>query len=271
MIRWFFLTVLTLSPIAAWADTALHSQTRGENETFEAAVEAYRERVRGTRQDFTDAGKTALDSAVPVSMLDFYGVPDYGDYASAKRMFESIRDERFLYSTSGSAPTPRRISWLYPDDGCYTRSALVSRLIGDWKQAKPAKIFVFGNLQVFTKNAAAGSVRWWYHVSSAVYIEEPGTGKREYFVLDPAISPKFPLRLNDWFGQMNPNIQTLKAAFCEPNTYVPSQQCRGDVGNWDGEAAGLQQSMFLPAEERRLRELGRDPVQELGENPPWKF
>lgn len=269
MIRWLLLALTILAPTVASA-RALHSQHRGSAESYSDAEAAYRTRLRRAGVSVLDT-KSALDSALPVVQLDLSVLPQYADYALALRIFESLRDERFLYpTTGGSAPLPRRVSWLYPDDGCYTRSAVVSKLIGDWKQTRPAKVFVFGNLEVITKNSPTGSVRWWYHVSSAVLVDDPASGKREAYVLDPAISPKVPLRLNEWFMRMNPDLSTLRAVFCDPNTYVPSQLCRGDVGNSDADAISLQQSMFLRLEESRLRELGRDPQQELGDNPPWK-
>lgn len=78
-----------------------------------------------------------------------------------KQRFEQLRDQQFL--TSSSSPGMlRRISWLYPDDGCFARAAMVSRNAFRLFVPIPDKIFVFGNLRVKTpfskKGMSAGGI-----------------------------------------------------------------------------------------------------------------
>ena len=71
---------------------------------------------------------SASDSAVPLEDLDLTLATSWdslGDFATVTKAFEQVRDLRFMI-TKDRPNFPRRISWLYPDDGCFDRSALAA-------------------------------------------------------------------------------------------------------------------------------------------------
>lgn len=181
--------------------------------------------------------------------------------AEMQKRFEAIRDARFL--TLASDPDfPRRISWLYPKDGCWTRAALFNRNAFRLFIPIPNKVFAFGNLRVKTPNSARGVVGWWYHVAPIVQVGETK------FVMDPSIEPERPLTLDEWLFKMG-NPKKIKIAICGSGTYSPGDRCDKETDGMELRAEQTQKQ-YLALEERELRRMGRNPDTELGENPPWK-
>jgi hypothetical protein len=180
--------------------------------------------------------------------------------ADMQERFESIRDERFMEDPSDPS-TLRRISWLYPKDGCWTRAALFNRNAFRKFIPIPNKVFAFGNLRVKTTNSRRGVVGWWYHVAPIVQVGD------EKFVLDPSIEPKRPLTLEEWLGKMG-KPSRIKVAICGSGTYSPGDSCDK---NSDGVEARAQRAQreYLALEKRELKAMGRNPADELGEHPPW--
>jgi hypothetical protein len=177
--------------------------------------------------------------------------------------FDYLRDLRFM--TVPAKPNfLRRSSWMYPDDGCFARAALAVRNLLRWSAviAAPKKVFAFGNLTVKTANAPNGSVSWWYHVAPLVEI----SGQK--YVLDPALEPNKPLKLEDWLALMSDQPQDLEVSVCESGSYTPGDDCTAVS---DGVEAGAEQDQvyYLDQEWQRLLELQRQPEQELGDFPPW--
>lgn len=175
--------------------------------------------------------------------------------------FKEFRDLRFMVVPE-RPDFPRRSSWMYPDDGCFARAALANRNLARHNYPVPKKVFAFGDLEVKTANSPDGSVSWWYHVAPLVQI---GTQK---YVLDPAISPKAPLKLEDWLAKMNSNPSSIEVSICESGTYTPGDDCTKVT---DGEEKGAEndQVYYLRSEWDRIQSLGRDPERELGDSPPW--
>lgn len=174
--------------------------------------------------------------------------------------FEQIRDARFL-TMNDDPDFPRRISWLYPKDGCFARAALFNRNAFRMFIPIPNKIFAFGNLRVKTNNSPRGVVGWWYHVAPMVQVGETR------YVLDPAIEPERPLSVEEWLTRMG-NPARIKVAICGSGTYSPSDNCNKESDGMELRAERTQKH-YLALEERELRRMGRDPEMELGENPPW--
>ncbi len=175
--------------------------------------------------------------------------------------FKQFRDLRFMIVPE-RPDFLRRSSWMYPDDGCFARAALANRNLAQMNVPVPKKVFAFGNLEVQSDNAEGGSVSWWYHVAPLVQI-----GAQKY-VLDPAISPKAPLKLEVWLAKMNADPSSIKVSICESGTYTPGDDCTKMT---DGKEAGAEadQVYYLEAEWERVQSLGRNPELELGEFPPW--
>lgn len=181
--------------------------------------------------------------------------------ADMQERFEKIRDERFL-TLSNDPEFPRRISWLYPKDGCFARASLFNRNAFRLFIPVPSKVFAFGNLRVKTPNSTRGVVGWWYHVAPIVQV---GTEK---YVLDPAIEPERPLILKEWIERMG-DPKRIKVSICGSGTYSPGDNCHKETDGLESRAEQTQK-YYLALEERELARLGRDPEVELGDAPPWQ-
>ncbi len=195
----------------------------------------------------------------PLKELNLLAIPDVGSYADLERKFEHIRDTRFL---ENATPFARRLTWLYPDDGCYARAELAALGLAQHSFPSPKKIFVFGNLKATTKNSPWGFVEWWYHVAVAYRIGS------EAYVFDPAIEPKRPLKLSEWNRAVGGESSFVQYTICSHKTFDPSSDCYSTSG-LSPEEATQEQTVFLTLEWDRLLELDRDPEKELGSEPPW--
>ncbi len=178
-----------------------------------------------------------------------------------QQRFQEMRDQRFIQHSS-KPNFLRRISWLYPDDGCFARAQLANRNLLNASAPAPSKVYVFGDLSVQTVNSPYGSVTWWYHVAPVVEVN----GQK--YVLDPSIEPRNPLTLQVWLAKMNPNPGTLSVAICGSGSYHPYDKCDREVNGQDKQSE-MEQGWFLDPEWDRLVDLNRDPERELGNFPPW--
>lgn len=175
--------------------------------------------------------------------------------------FEAAREEK---AHTDENARPRRATWLYPDDGCFVRATVAADVIRKKLAVKPAKIFAFDNLTVKTQNSLAGEVSWWYHVAALMKVTEAGVDT--FYVYDPAIQSKAPMKVRDWLQAMDsPNAEV---AVCSGDAYDPDSDCASGDANSFGRAQS-EASWFLPSEWDRLEDLGRDPKRELGDFPPW--
>ncbi len=177
-------------------------------------------------------------------------------------MFEYIRDTRFLFLPSDTK-FARRVSWLYPQDGCWTRAAVARHMADQKGYGELHKLFIFGNLHVKTKNAPGGSVSWWYHVVAAF---KDDLGKVR--VVDPAIDPGGPMLLEDWVKTMVSDPKSAKYSLCSSATYHPGDFC-DQKNNRSDEFGEEDQETYLDYEWDNLLRLGREPKDELGDLPPW--
>lgn len=177
-------------------------------------------------------------------------------------MFEHIRDTRFLF-LPGEPGFARRVSWLYPQDGCWTRAAVARHMARMQGYGELRKLFIFGSLNVKTSNAPGGSVSWWYHVV-AVFKDERGKVR----VVDPAIDPRGPMLLVDWVKTMVRDPHSATYSLCSSATFHPGDFC--DQANDRSDASGeSDQETYLDYEWDNLLRLGREPKEELGDLPPW--
>ena len=201
-----------------------------------------------------------FERRLPFHLIDFSKVPKLKSYNDAQTLFDLIRDQRFL-----SRYDPhflRRVPWLYPDNGCAERAALASVLANDHKLPRPAKIYAFGDLEVQTPNHPDGAVRWWYHVSLIVSVND------SYYVLDPAINPYQPMLAIDWFKSMTVKSNYIRGIVCSPRNYLPSHSCMHPPKGDDD--MGINRSYeFLHYEYKRVKALGYNPIDVLGDTPPW--
>lgn len=183
-----------------------------------------------------------------------------GSQEELTRAFEASRDER-RYVDSASNMN-RRATWLYPYDGCASRSAHVVRHLRRSGFAKPAKLYAFGNLRARTPYQRGGTIFWWYHTAPAYRID--GT----IFVFDAALDPKQPLELDEWMHRLSPNPEKVKLAVCDANAFNAKSICRGGSEDQDRDYDSNIRS-YLRLEWRNLETLGFDPHRLLGDEPPW--
>ena len=246
--------------IIAKNSSQIHSSKRFQNETLDEAISRYRKRLSSFQLQIQT--NTVLDLKKPIDELDLSNVPQWKSARQLQVAFERIRDERFLFVNT-MPDFPRRLSWLYPDDGCHARAQLSGINLKNWGYIWPAKIFVFGALRIRTENHPHGFVSWWYHVVPIVKLEE------DYFVFDPALDYYQPLMLDQWLLKMTTSLDIIEASICDPQVYVPSDKCFSDTNNEILQSTIDDEVWFLKQEWERLLQLGRNPEIELGDYPPW--
>lgn len=249
------LFVITTAAQAA----SLHSPARQMDESFDQALTRYRAALRAAGHDQKGMA-SVVNSAVAYGEAVWDGVPSW-TATQLRQTFSKLRDQRFL-------PDPlepsflRRLTWLYPDDGCYARATLMNEQIANLNLAVPMKLFAFGNLRVETPNNPDGEISWWYHVAPVVKT------RQGVFVLDPSIDAKNPMPVEAWLASMLPSADQARVSVCAPTAYVPESHCARD-NPAAARAARNEENKFLRLERERIQSLGRDPDEELGEHPPW--
>lgn len=187
--------------------------------------------------------------------VDWQKVPEIS-FDELNKLFQHVRDRRFLKDGKGRA---RRLTWLFPDNGCFARAEVMNDEAGKIGKVKPAKIFVFGNLQVHSDYHPDNLVTWWYHVAPVVRV---GT---EVFILDPSMNQYKPLPVGEWVRLMNSDVDV---SICSPHSYDPDSFCEIKSGTQVHRA--IQDEAFFMIEEwNRVLDLGRNPEYDLGDFPPW--
>lgn len=221
--------------------------------------ELWQSKIDPSRGAYPYLGNTSvLAAAAPFSELDTTLIPRWADSQALQQSFEYIRDIQFIQDFSYDIEW-RRSTWLFPDDGCYARAALAAEHLQQ-SSLSSAKIFVFGNLKAETVNSHDGFVEWWFHVAPIVFVGS------ELYVLDPALNPKSPLLVREWLEKMG-DINNMNVSICTATAYEPYSACK--VLSDASLPAKEDQKEFLDDEWERLLSLGRNPLDELGHQPPW--
>jgi len=234
--------------------------------------------VRDPGKSYTDYRSTDLyregqwGSSVQRKARFFSSESEFKDYLSKisfsnkteeelLEAYDWIRDLRFL--TTSSAPDfKRRISWQYPDDGCFARAELATVKLQSEEFSGLKKIFIFGDLDADTPNSPDGRVTWWFHVAPIVL------SQGEHYVIDPAMSPSKVLSVRDWMKLMKQDFSSAELAVCEEWSYGPDSLCEGASKVSESKVMD-HQMRFLYDEWYRAKELGRQPEKVLGDQPPW--
>ncbi len=216
-------------------------------------------------------GATVRESRQLMDDVSFDGVPQWTD-EEIMAQFTATRDLRYMHYVD-EPDFARRISWLYPDDGCFARAEQVVGLASDDGLPKPYKLWTFGPLRVHTENHPSGLVTWGWHVVPLV-LNSDG----EPVVLDAAISPCRPLHWQEWLATMadelslfNDPSSSYRVSISDHSAYFPGDQAFDDPGGPTHREQSLQHEEFtyLAYELFRQEDLGRDPAEVLGPNPPW--
>lgn len=251
---WFVPFLVFIATTQAFASGISAHRLPGENYE-EASARFHQDTISRGR-----TGSTPESVQVPLTNLDISSIPALSSTEILLAEFNYIRDTKFIQGAH--LQFPRRISWLYPDDGCYVRAEMAANALVRQGAPLPKKIFVFGNLQATTPNAVLGYVQWWYHVAVTYRV-----GNTAY-VFDPAINAKAPLTLKEWNTAVGGDLNRVKYAVCNHDAFDPGSAC--DETRPYSESTTLREQFgFLDSEWERLLELHRDPYTELRDNPPW--
>lgn len=263
-----FLIVFLVLALSATALASLEgaSPIRYSNEHYEAARDrnllnkSFRVSFPDITSENINRTPTAEQAKRPLKNLDLNEIPNVGSYADLENEFKYIRDTRFI--TAYDPRFPRRLTWLYPDDGCYARAEMAKVALVDHHFPAPKKIFVFGDLRAQSKNSPTGSVTWWYHVAVTYRVGQ------QVYILDPALEPYRLLTLSEWNRLVGGNQTRLQYSICSQAAYDPASNCSSSKP-LSLEKALEEQIEFLEYEWDRLLELNRIPEEELGNLPPW--
>jgi hypothetical protein len=256
MKRWAFL----LFALFCCADLFATSAVRKPTEDYRAVAKKYLPRIKPWGPLTT---RMATNSAY--GLANAWSTIDTTTAAKESKidvLFNYIRDQREL-TESTDPGFLRRVSWLYPIDGCWIRAAIVGHWAEREKFSTPSRLFIFGNLNVSTTNAPSGSVSWWYHVAPALR-DSSGT----LLVLDPAINPDKPMEAEDWIKTMVPAVSDATLSLCSRYTYEPYDNCDSTSSSTDSNAE-IDIESYLRRERQNLISMHRDADEELGDNPPW--
>ena len=247
---------------------------------YEEYARLYREACygRATR----DEGSTVEGTKTIVAGVDFTNVPQWSD-ADIMAQFVATRDKRYLHSST-DPNTLRRMSWLYPDDGCASRADQVRYLAAtDGGMAPPYKLYAFGGLRVYSNNFIFAKDTWGFHVAPVVK-----NSAGQPMVLDAALSPCRPLPWKDWLALMvddmslyDKNDGNWGVALADPNAYWPDGPAYGGPDRHVDSMRAFQELIhddpelddygdFLNEEwYRQESELHRNAGALLGDSPPW--
>ncbi len=235
------------------------SAERAPEESWETALA----RNSALASDIQMSGRSASSSArFYTENFDVSSLPEWNQsWEELKKSFERLRDERPYYHSS-RPQWARRATWLYPRDGCYARAAHSARSFEKNNQARPGKVFAFGNLKMKTAYDTRGSVYWSYHVAAAF------RWNNEAYVMDPSVEPSQPLPLRDWLSRISAQPSRVKVAVCDSYAYVPGSLC---LGGSSRQESGSENHLigFLPREWNSLVALRMNPEKLVGDSPPW--
>ena len=242
--------------------TQIASQARADGESWLEARARFYEGL-GQISPLGWGDGSAESTASQFSELDPNKVTGWANQDDLLSGFLFVRNERVLEDPFQAPSFMRRLTWLYPDDGCYARAAMMKNFLAESGYLKPSRVFIFGNLRVETDNSPRGYVTWWYHTAPVVRING------QVFVLDPAISPSGPMAIQDWAESQTEDLDDVRLAYCTSSTYHPGSSCEKS-SEIDDARAESDQKNFLRREWNRQEELGRDPTKTLGDTPPWE-
>lgn len=181
---------------------------------------------------FTRAGANSiLDAAIlwDASTLEkqqqaLATISVWPNYQIIKEQFNYIRDHEYLIDPRDKQ-IKRSIPWRYPLDWCFGRAAAAARLYDQHLLPRPAKIFVFGNLNLLSPfgHAPDNTLSFWYHVAPIVRDQETNL----VYVLDPALNFTQPMPMENWLKQLvelSTNREE-RVSICNGYGAVPFDSC----------------------------------------------
>ncbi len=91
-------------------------------------------------------------------------IPEFSSIENMQFAFTAVRDRKHLHWLRMPEST-RRVTYLYPTDGCFMRAALMNKNLKANRIKPLPKIYAFGNLNVKTRYAKSGNAVWYFHVA----------------------------------------------------------------------------------------------------------
>jgi len=204
---------------------------------------------------------TAFSKAMSFDQLDSSKVPEVESLEKLNSIFLYLRNLKFMKNIGEKEI--RRLSWFYPDNGCWLKAELMKENLKKFNSLKVGKVFIFGDLNVKTNFSPEGEVTWWYHVVPVLRV------KNEVYAIDPTLNQSGPLKIKDWALLQTDDINSAKFNFCHANTFGPHSRCKRRLKEIQILVKTTQMD-YLVKEKKRLKELGLDIETHLGDNPPWE-
>lgn len=250
-IKFLTLFVVALMASEVWAGRSA-IRKRGENFLNANRRTAFDVQVP---QQQPQRGPTPWDSAQDLTLVNFKNVVNLGNNENLMAAFAFFRDTRFIENFE-SPVRRRKLSWLYPDDGCFVRAEMMAQTAEEKRMPPVMKLFVFGNLAVKSQNHPEGIVRWWYHVAPVYRVGQ------QVFVMDPAVEPRRPLTVLEWRARVSEESDVRQFALCASHSFDPDDSCAKPKALARDYLEDYQRQ-YQNFEWDRVLFLNRDPYKEL--------
>ncbi|MDO4763750.1 MAG: protein-glutamine glutaminase [Flavobacteriaceae bacterium] len=147
-------------------------------------------------EEISEEDKKMLERAsIPITKVNSNLQSIVPDEATLNKLFEEIKTQTCSFDKKYPC-----ISFDYPEDGCYARAHKMKQFLAQ-KGYDCEKQFIYGNLRIrydgITPERGGCCVNWSYHTSVLVsYRDERGKVQKK--ILDPSISKKGPLSVEEW-------------------------------------------------------------------------
>lgn len=236
--RKYFFFIFFLYGVAPLSVQASLSALRYEEESYQnARLRSIAQSPRIYSDSIDESSQTAHDVAKKLSEVDLSNVPLVETLDQVTEYYEYVRNTPFI-ETKDAYLEARRITWFYPDDGCYIRAMMMAIFLDHDKSLKLDKIFAFGNLRAETEYSRSGIVRWWYHVAVAVRYGS------EVYVFDPAVNHNKALTVQEWRDSIADKDDEVKFSICSSKTYGPDSDCYNPKDYQDAFYIKVQKKIF---------------------------
>lgn len=227
-------------------------------------------------------GPANADTPGPLAELDSTGVPVYSDDLILAQ-FKLIRETKYLYEADNKSTPPRRLPWMEPSGWCDARADLAYDLIAKdsrfssnppwfistWMDGDFTLLTPYLKSSSLTEEWKNGEASWSGHIAVAVK-----NMRGEVIVLDPAINPCLPLKLNDWLDMLVGKSGGVSVYYQEPSVYKVSLFDPKGTSALDYDTHKRQiQNINLVDERAHLSSLSWSSgkvEQMLGDYPPWR-
>jgi hypothetical protein len=199
--------------------------------------------------------QSAYASRTPIENLNWKVIPQWESYQQLLQAFKTVQNQR-LYNDTEIPSFLRRITWLYPDDGCFQRAAHIAIQFNKLALPKVKQLFIFNHI---TNN-------WTYHVAPVARVNG------QVYVIDPAMNSNEPIALWRWLNLFTDSSINILSNLCDETTWDPNGNCQ--KYSFDFNDKDENKSLRQWREEFQILErakLGENAETQLGNNPPWIY